>query len=534
MPAIDYDFNDNPAKKDSFGFATIAKALAEIIESRPQEDTPLTIGVYGPWGSGKTSLMRMLQDVLGGITPSPMEPRGELERPQTRTVTVWFDAWRYARHEGALWRALLICVIETIREQLLGSDQLHGDWLKKYAGAQRERARAKGESERPDDAAVWAELNSQLNELIDSLYRTVEREELGQVELDWSKAGPLVARGLLRIGLSAVPGGSLTYPLVDKAVEASAQEVGKGSDFEQLFGVLRRQRSKIYRDQIQSLEQFHRSFRRLVQTWFTGASVPQRLVLFIDDLDRCLPEHTVGVLEAIRVFFDIEGCVVVLGIDHDIVARGVRVHYKALQGNDDSPPIEGRDYLEKIIQIPIFVPLLQEKDVRPFIHQRLSWLRDDQGVIDEVARDQVIHAFYHGLPRNPRVCKRALNMLFVLDRLARDVEQRNGQLFSRPLLAKLVVLRYRYPGLYDYLAHDQRRLIALEQKATGRARPELDEFAEYIQPVGRANSAAVLNVAAPDLRAMLAQEPRFDQQRDEDVLQLLFLSSLLRSQADER
>lgn len=75
----------------------------------------------------------------------------------------------------------------------------------------------------------------------------------------------------------------------------------------------------------------------------------QRLVIFIDDLDRCMPEDTIGVLEAIKVFFDLDGCVIVLGIDHKIISRGIPYHYKALSEHGAALPINSRDYLEKIV-----------------------------------------------------------------------------------------------------------------------------------------------------------------------------------------
>ena len=269
--------------------------------------------------------MKMLRDELDKSARPPLEPQDALEPRPIGTVTIWFDAWRYARHEQDLWRALLICIVENIREQLLGSKEQPSDWIRSYAASQRARTPEGEKNNNQDDTLVWTKLDGELNDLIDSLYRTVEREELGQLEIDLGKAGPLAARALLRLGLNAVPGGGVLAPLIGTA----AEETGKGPDFEELFGILRRQRSKIYRDQVQSLEQFHKRFTELIHQWFTGNVFQQRLVIFIDDLDRCLPEHTIGVLEAIKVFFDQEGCVIILGLDHDIVARR---HPLPLQG----------------------------------------------------------------------------------------------------------------------------------------------------------------------------------------------------------
>ena len=70
--------------------------LADIIAS-PSTRTPLTIGVFGTWGSGKTSLMRMVKQKL------PADFR-----------VAWFDAWKYEKEE-TVWRALLLQVLAALR-----------------------------------------------------------------------------------------------------------------------------------------------------------------------------------------------------------------------------------------------------------------------------------------------------------------------------------------------------------------------------------------------------------------------------------
>ena len=76
-------------------------ALKRLLDSASLE-TPLVVGIYGGWGSGKTSVMRTLE--------------GELNRADR--VLLWFDAWVYARQEQSLWRALLLRVIEELRRRL--------------------------------------------------------------------------------------------------------------------------------------------------------------------------------------------------------------------------------------------------------------------------------------------------------------------------------------------------------------------------------------------------------------------------------
>ena len=73
-------------------------ALKRLLES-PRRATPLVVGIYGGWGTGKTSVMQTL--------------RRELASPDQ--LALWFDAWIFARQEQALWRALLLRVVEALR-----------------------------------------------------------------------------------------------------------------------------------------------------------------------------------------------------------------------------------------------------------------------------------------------------------------------------------------------------------------------------------------------------------------------------------
>ena len=92
-----------------------------------------------------------------------------------------------------------------------------------------------------------------------------------------------------------------------------------------------------------------------------------RLVVFIDDLDRCLPEGEITVLESLKLVLDKSQCVFVIGLDQIALAETIKTMYGA------SAELLGRDYSDKIVQvsIPITIPsgtnlivaLLTDKDV---------------------------------------------------------------------------------------------------------------------------------------------------------------------------
>ncbi|MGM3308822.1 P-loop NTPase fold protein [Anabaena sp. WFMT] len=77
---------------------------------------------------------------------------------------------------------------------------------------------------------------------------------------------------------------------------------------------------------------------------------PARIVLYIDDLDRCPPDKVVQVLEAVQLLLNTEIFVIVLAIDDRYIGRALEQIYRGVLKRGGTP--SGVDYLEKIIQIP--------------------------------------------------------------------------------------------------------------------------------------------------------------------------------------
>ena len=130
--------NDLPARKDALDFQPYVETIAGIVFSE-SVSTPLTIGVFGSWGSAKTSLMQMVREKL---------PPGY--------VVAWFDAWRYER-ETTLWRALLLQVLSALKLSVQDrkadeSDKPHeAEGVKELQEAE-DSASAEAESEQAKEA----------------------------------------------------------------------------------------------------------------------------------------------------------------------------------------------------------------------------------------------------------------------------------------------------------------------------------------------------------------------------------------------
>ena len=81
--------DDQPASLDLLNFSEFANALREVIIN-PGTRTPFIVGIFGRWGTGKTTLMRMLERDLAARD----------------ATTVWFSAWLYGQ-ETEIWAAFL-------------------------------------------------------------------------------------------------------------------------------------------------------------------------------------------------------------------------------------------------------------------------------------------------------------------------------------------------------------------------------------------------------------------------------------------
>ena len=110
-----------------------------------------------------------------------------------------------------------------------------------------------------------------------------------------------------------------------------------------------------------------------------------RLIVYVDDLDRCTPKNAVEIIEAVNLFVNSDKCVFVLGMDHTILGESINIKYRQMSRyfrrmatkrrsekpeNKEVREIEtlkkynyGEHFLEKIIQIPFAMPTLSENEI---------------------------------------------------------------------------------------------------------------------------------------------------------------------------
>ena len=91
-----------------------------------------------------------------------------------------------------------------------------------------------------------------------------------------------------------------------------------------------------------------------------------RLVVLVDDLDRCLPEIAIETLEAIRLFLFVPRAAFVIAADEGMIEYAVRQHFPDLPVTT-GPTTYARNYLEKLIQVPFRLPSLGYAETRIYV-----------------------------------------------------------------------------------------------------------------------------------------------------------------------
>ena len=133
-----------------------------------------------------------------------------------------------------------------------------------------------------------------------------------------------------------------------------------------------------YKDKVKFLSQFEKDFARIVRAATNNGFGWKRskLVIFIDDLDRCEPPKSADIVEAVNLFLDAKGCVFVIGMDSESVARSIEVKYKDLFDRmvaENAGVVSlGRLFLEKIVQIPFSVPRATPQHITNLVNETLG------------------------------------------------------------------------------------------------------------------------------------------------------------------
>ena len=129
-----------------------------------------------------------------------------------------------------------------------------------------------------------------------------------------------------------------------------------------------------------------------------------RIIVFVDDLDKCSPKKALEILEFIRVFHDIDGFICIIGISQDMMVK-----LSDIENNETSN--EGEHYIKNLIQVPITLPKWSNRDIVKLVKDFIK-----KGMIHEKFKeviDKNIELISVAVDNNPREIKRFLNNFIV-------------------------------------------------------------------------------------------------------------------------
>jgi predicted KAP-like P-loop ATPase len=423
-------WSDNETSDDLFGFRVHADLIRELIMDPTV--LPATIGVYGDWGGGKSSIMQMLRDDFDKETAG----KDAEASPYKGVAVLYFNGWLFEGYDDAK-AALLSSILTALRDH-----KRFGPKLKEWAGKLLKR-------------------------------------------VDHMRGLRMLFTGAMAGGVAAATGGA-GLALVP-AFLLGALTGAKESASDAVKGALEKEAETVPDEALSDIRQFRDDFAKMI-----AESDIKTLVVLIDDLDRCSPDRIIENLEAIKLFLNVPNTAFVIGADRRIIRQAVAWRYRdTLKGPADgqADPSERvvDDYLEKLIQIPYRLPRLSPSEIEtyltllfckrhlePMLFSKVREASRSQRAKDRYcafAQTNALEALKGAtvppklseslrvgagiasqitdvLQGNPRQVKRFLNAFFLRRKLA-DVAKLDE--VKDEILVKLMLLEYAAPKLFDKL-----------------------------------------------------------------------------------
>lgn len=419
---------DNETSEDLLGFKVHADLLINVIND--ESVLPITIGVFGDWGSGKSSILQIVKE--------------EFDKEDDKdSLCIYFNGWTFEGYDDAK-AALLNSILKELE----------------------------------DNKKISEEIKDTIKEKAKKLWKSI----------DWMRGAGMVMKNVALPAVSAYfTGGLSLVPFAiqkltewgdnpEKIIEKLQSEEGK-----EIYKAFVKEGKVEDKNATNAVAEFRKDFSELLE-----ATNFKRLVVIIDDLDRCSPERIIENLEAIKLFLNVPKTAFIIGADPRIVKYAIEYKYKNNKEIEEDNNRIVIDYLEKLIQLPYSLPRLSESEVETYISMLIckKEIGDTRfkNVLDEFQKYRLTNKYSafglsnfekileaeefrkvkdnvitipalvplitNSLYGNPRQIKRFLNTYTIRKRLA---EVASLQSFNDAVLAKMMILEYSEPKLFKKL-----------------------------------------------------------------------------------
>ena len=176
-----------------------------------------------------------------------------------------------------------------------------------------------------------------------------------------------------------------------------------------------------------------------------------KIVIFVDDLDRIDPPEAVKILELLKNIFSIPGCVFVLAIDYQVVIKGLREKFGERTPENEW---EFRAFFDKIIQLPFLMPI-GSYDIGNYVNDLLRQIGfQDENEIDSEFVSETVKYTIGGNPRSLKRLINSLALINIFNEEAGDEDQDDEDIditIERQLLFALVCLQISSSEVYGLL-----------------------------------------------------------------------------------
>lgn len=405
---------DKETNIDYLNFGYIVDLIVEIAMNR--ELTPSTIGLYGDWGSGKSSLMKLARDRIEGISKAKKKKVDDTPK----TLCIEFNGWLFEGYEDT-------------------KTSLCGTILDKLDDAQR----------------FGPEVANKAKDLIK--------------KIDFKK---LIGKGvkfgmdyLLTGGIGALTDltlSSILNSLKDKSGSIETKDI---EDVLAKFKTEEKTRTEI--------KKFRDDFKQLLED-----SKVENVIVFIDELDRCSPDTILDLFEAMRLFLFVDGMSFIIGADERLIQYAIKTKYKEVPGNNldigkeylekviqypvTIPQLNHAEVNQYLVCL-LLEPTLSEGEfnkflkvvnsIEPDMELTIELLNEKECKDDMALARQISSVLAPSINGNPRQCKRFLNTLAMRLSLAKA----RGVKLDKNILAKLMLAEYFNPEFFKAIIKPENR-----------------------------------------------------------------------------
>lgn len=357
--------------EDLLGHKILSNSICETLE---YTEAPFVFGLIGDWGTGKTSILRLVYEKLLSHNTS-----------DKIFIPIWFNAWEYENEDNVALPMLY---------------SIYSNYQNKF----------------------------QPSEIVKhKFFKVVSTATLALTDIGFRAATKLLV------------GDSYSLEDITKLYERYSQQLDDTNNplinWADNIGKINKDFSEFLTTYAEAVTKGHKNEKKQ-QVCF---------VLIIDDLDRCIPSTAIRILENIKNYFSVNKIIYLIGINSRVINQGVTDKF-------NGGSIDGKEYLEKILNFSFYVPAPKNENISEYTIQLLRNL-----IVDDEDHEKLLsyfRAFGSILNEcnfnNPRKIKRALNSyLLFLNNHKDDLFE-----FHHGTIVKLLLIAEYYPNLYNAILQD--------------------------------------------------------------------------------